>query len=556
MSGTQHPRGTSRQAFYFTDGTLQKITGVEGDLNVPGDLFLGGTLVATLPAADALASATTTIDVSGSPAPSAGNVLEATSATSAVWSPPNKTADLLATTGASVDVSAAAPGVLGDILTLTSPTTAVWQAPSTTATALATTGSDVVVSAAAPGIAGDVLTLTSPTTAVWQAASGGGDLATTLTAGNQINTGQQFLLQATTDNIVWSEQDLSGITGTRNLIIGPGAGDNITTGDNNICLGWDAGASIAALNGNVCIGNAANSTGSVGVGIGSGAVCNSNGVSVGLNATGGVASTALGLNATANGGNGVAAGNNSNCSGLSGVAVGINTDATQNFAVAVGASAQATGANSIAIGGNSTTANSARASNVNAISIGMNTSTSGNSSVTVGANSFNSGITSTCLGPQTFCTHNDSVCVGNGAQSVVPNSWSTFTGWATLTGTSIVYDGVTGQIGPDSSTLRVKNNVADYEAPTDIIDQLRPVQYNRKGSETLEVGLIAEDLDAIGLNEFVAYGKWGPIDEEGQRVGEVEKDLSPVGIKYDRMVALLIGEIQSLRKRVAALETK
>ena len=129
-------------------------------------------------------------------APTAGQVLTATSGTAAVWQAPSgvgsATGLLSATT--TVNVSAAAAPTAGQVLTATSGTAAVWQSPSgtTNASGLLSTTTTVNVSAAAAPTAGQVLTATSGTAAVWQsptfsgimAVANGGTGDSTLTAGN------------------------------------------------------------------------------------------------------------------------------------------------------------------------------------------------------------------------------------------------------------------------------------------------------------------------------------------------------------------------------------
>ena len=79
---------------------------------------------------------------------------------------PTGTAVALATTGASVNVNLAAPPTVGEVLTATSATTATWQGA--VAVALATTGASVNVSSAAPPTVGQILIATDATHATWQ----------------------------------------------------------------------------------------------------------------------------------------------------------------------------------------------------------------------------------------------------------------------------------------------------------------------------------------------------------------------------------------------------
>lgn len=89
------------------------------------------------------------------------------------------TADELSTTGSPVDVSASSPPTTGQVLMATSATSAVWTSISTgPATQLDTTGAAVTVGSAAPPTVGQVLTATSATNATWQDPSGGGGTLT------------------------------------------------------------------------------------------------------------------------------------------------------------------------------------------------------------------------------------------------------------------------------------------------------------------------------------------------------------------------------------------
>lgn len=80
------------------------------------------------------------------------------------------TAEALATTGAAVTVGTAAPPSTGQVLTATSATTAAWETP--IAQGLATTGAPVIVSTAAPPTTGQALVATSATAADWATPQG------------------------------------------------------------------------------------------------------------------------------------------------------------------------------------------------------------------------------------------------------------------------------------------------------------------------------------------------------------------------------------------------
>ena len=88
----------------------------------------------------------------------------------------------------------------------------------------------------------------------------------------------------------------------------------------------------------------------------------------------------------------------------------------------------------------------------------------------------------------------------------------------------------------ESSALRYKENVQDLEY-NNIISQLKPKIYNKIGQEEQEVGLIAEDVEALDKT-LVTYQEDGTLE----------------GIKYTRLVPHLIAHIQKLEERLARIE--
>jgi hypothetical protein len=102
-----------------------------------------------------------------------------------------------------------------------------------------------------------------------------------------------------------------------------------------------------------------------------------------------------------------------------------------------------------------------------------------------------------------------------------------------------------GLLFTSSSSVRYKRDLLDYEPPVGVIDLMRPISYRELeageqsyGGDRLYVGFTAEDLDALGLTEFVDY------DAEGL----------PNGIFYANLTALLVRELQDVRQRLNDLE--
>ena len=91
----------------------------------------------------------------------------------------------------------------------------------------------------------------------------------------------------------------------------------------------------------------------------------------------------------------------------------------------------------------------------------------------------------------------------------------------------------------ESSSLKLKENVKTSEGNLEKVVNLRPVTYNKIGSQTTELGLIAEEVAEV-YPEFVQY------DENGE----------PVGVNYSRLTAALIGAVKQLTNQVQELNKK
>jgi DNA-binding beta-propeller fold protein YncE len=135
--------------------------------------------------ATGLKSATTTVSVAAATAPTAGQVLKATSSTAAGWSDADVTATGLKTVSTTVAISASAAPIAGQVLKATSSTAAIWSAAIATGLQSATT--NVLVSAAAEPTAGQVLTATSATVAVWSTPKTTGLMTFNIANANLIN---------------------------------------------------------------------------------------------------------------------------------------------------------------------------------------------------------------------------------------------------------------------------------------------------------------------------------------------------------------------------------
>lgn len=101
----------------------------------------------------------------------------------------------------------------------------------------------------------------------------------------------------------------------------------------------------------------------------------------------------------------------------------------------------------------------------------------------------------------------------------------------------------------NTSSIKFKENVRDYDIKPDDVLSLRPVIYDRKDSVNEdgsvkvgrkdEVGFIAEEVEAAGLDWMVNY-----LD------GKVD------GLRYDLLGVALVPVVQDQAKRIASLEDR
>ena len=87
-----------------------------------------------------------------------------------------------------------------------------------------------------------------------------------------------------------------------------------------------------------------------------------------------------------------------------------------------------------------------------------------------------------------------------------------------------------------SSSLRYKENIRDYNRSISELMQMRPVLFQSKSDDSGRdfAGFIAEEIDELGMTEFVDY------DEEGK----------PDALNYANMTALLVKSIQDQQKQI------
>ena len=114
--------------------------------------------------------------------------------------------------------------------------------------------------------------------------------------------------------------------------------------------------------------------------------------------------------------------------------------------------------------------------------------------------------------------------------------------------TAVKWCSTTFELAADTSSCRFKTNIRPFLGGVAELLAIESVRYNpiEKSDGPDEVGFIAEQIDEIGLTEFVCYD----IEEK------------PLSVSYDRMAALLVNAIKELdtentllKIRLEALET-
>jgi hypothetical protein len=128
----------------------------------------------------------------------------------------------------------------------------------------------------------------------------------------------------------------------------------------------------------------------------------------------------------------------------------------------------------------------------------------------------------------------------------VRNDGGIFTGLSTsspynqTTGNAAnTYVAATGFLYRSTSSLKYKTDVLDYDKGLDIIKQMRPVYYKGKNDGIKQfAGFIAEEINNIGLTEFVQYADDG----------------TPDALSYSNITALLTKGIQQLDTRLTNVE--
>jgi hypothetical protein len=136
-------------------------------------------------------------------------------------------------------------------------------------------------------------------------------------------------------------------------------------------------------------------------------------------------------------------------------------------------------------------------------------------------------------GATTFLVY-DSGRITTGSRTESPYNFTTGLG-------ANVYVNSSGELFRSTSSLKYKTDVVDYDKGLAEVLQIQPKYYKATNSgEQVFAGLIAEQIDEVGLSEFVQYAP----------------DESPDAINYGHMAALFTKAIQELNAKVEALQAR
>jgi hypothetical protein len=136
-------------------------------------------------------------------------------------------------------------------------------------------------------------------------------------------------------------------------------------------------------------------------------------------------------------------------------------------------------------------------------------------------------------GSTCFAVRNDGL-IDTGTRTNSPYNNTT----AIAANLNVAADGV---LSRSTSSLKYKTDVKNYDKGLAEVMQMRPVYYKGKNDGDKQfAGLIAEEINELGLDEFVVYAEDG----------------TPDALAYQNMIALLTKAIQELNAKVSALENK
>ncbi len=244
-------------------------------------------------------------------------------------------------------------------------------------------------------------------------------------------------------------------------------------------------------------------------------------------------------------------------------ALSINSTGAQNTAMgALALSTNASGHNNVAMGFGALASNTTGSANtalgtqalltsqigVDNIAIGFSAlsgSTAGSNNIAIGVNAAGNvvvGGNNIDIGSSGASDKSGAIRVGTiGKQTSV---FIAGINSATVTGSAVLIDATTGQLGIATSSERYKDDIRDMGNASDALLQLRPVTFYYKqpaehGTKPLQFGLVGEEVAKV-YPELVVYDRNGQVQS----------------VEYHQLPALLLNELQKQHKTIEDLETR
>lgn len=178
----------------------------------------------------------------------------------------------------------------------------------------------------------------------------------------------------------------------------------------------------------------------------------------------------------------------------------------------------------------------------NAISFTQAMTLDNSGNLVVGVTSYNAAVNSNY-----FLYGSGLVSIGHVSGTSSGSVFQQFVYNATQIG-SITQSGTTGVLYNITSDYRLKNVVGAVSGSGDRIDALQPVEYTMKADGSQHRGFLAHQFQAVYANSV--NGTKDAVDADGKPVYQTMQ------ASTSEVIADLVAEIQSLRARVAQLETQ
>lgn len=370
----------------------------------------------------------------------------------------------------------------------------------------------------------------------------GSNVSTSSTAGNCVAIGPGARVGANDNIMIGRDAGSTLLSADNNIGIGLSSCNALTSGFQNTAIGTNTLKFSTAAFRNIAIGHnvLVGCTGALNTAVGTFAMSLGTGgntnVAFGyaaLQACAGNNNTAIGSNT----GNSITTGSDN--TSLGAFSLSLVSTGVRNVAIGAQAAGNRTGSRNVCVGYGSGTTGIGVTGDDNTI-VGnaagqILTKGAGNVIIGSGAN-------------VDTAVRNNAVVIGNGITSVAtppnPHDGGLYMRHfaAPVVGNTAVFMG--NELVETTSSVRFKDNIRSLEETPDKFDKLRPVRYVGKNDylRAEQIGLIAEEVEPL-YPELIVYT-------------ELEGKKAPNGIAYERMVAILIREMQAMKAKISELEAR